>query len=104
MTDRPVSEEYRIIAKQWVDADATANLLEEAKTPTLSQKMLALGDMPVNRAESTVKASQEWHDYINIKVEARKRANLLKVQLRYIEMKYGEFQSAEATARAERRL
>ncbi len=105
MTDnRPHSEQYRIIAKQWVDADAAASLLEECKTPTLSQKMLALGDMPVSRAEMIVKASQEWHDYIKIMVEARKRANLLRAQREFIEMQAHEHQSAEASKRAEMRL
>lgn len=100
----PFSEQYRIIAKQWVDADAAANLLEECKTPTLSQKMVALGDMPVSRAEMLVKASDEWHNYIKVMVEARKRANLLRAQKDYIEMRAHEYQSAEATKRAEMKL
>jgi hypothetical protein len=100
----PFSEQYRLVAKQWVDADAAANLLEECKTPTLSQKMVALGDMPVSRAEMLVKASDEWHEYIKIMVEARKRANLLRAQKDYIEMRAKEYQSAEASKRAEMRL
>lgn len=104
MSNQPNSEQYRIVAKQWTDAAASANLLEECKTPTLSQKMVALGDMPVSRAEMLVKASDEWHSYIKIMVEARKNANLLRVQLKYIEMKSAEQQSAEASKRAEMRL
>lgn len=100
----PHSEQYRIVAKNWVDADAAANLLEECKTPTLSQKMVALGDMPVSKAEMLVKASDEWHEYIKIMVEARKRSNLLKVQLEHIKMQSAEHQSAEATKRAEMKL
>lgn len=102
--ERPISEEYRIVAKQYVDADAAASLLEELKTATLSQKMQALGDMPVSRAEMQVKASQDWTGYVERMIEARKLANRLKVQLEYIRMKFSEAQSAEATARAERRL
>jgi len=63
MTDRPISEEYRIVAKKFVDADAAANLLEETKSAVLSQQMMALGDMPVSRAEMQVKASGQWHQH-----------------------------------------
>lgn len=103
MTDA-ISEQFRMVAKQWVDADAAASILEEAKSATLSQKMAALGDMPVSKAEMTVKASSEWHDYIRDMVDARKNANLLKVKLEYIRMRFSETQSVEATKRAEMRL
>ena len=100
----PNSEQYRIVAKEFVDADAAANLLEELKSATLSQKMQALGEMPVSKAEMQIKASLEWKEYIEGMVAARKRANKLKAQLEYIRMRFSENQSAEATARAERRL
>ena len=102
--DRPISEEYRIAAKQWVEADAAANMLEETKSAVLSQKMQALGDMAVNKAELSVKASTEWSDFISAMVLARKTANLMKVKLEYVRMRYGEWQSAEANSRAERKL
>ncbi len=62
------------------------------------------GDMPVSRAEMIVKASSEWSDYIKMMVEAREKAALLKVQLEYIRMKFSEWQSNEATRRAEMKL
>jgi hypothetical protein len=99
-----LSEHFRLAAKEWVEADAAANLLEETKSATLSQKMLALGDMPVSRAEMTVKASADWREFLSSMVEARKAANLLKVKLEWIRMRFSEQQSIEATARAERRL
>lgn len=102
--ERPISEEYRIVAKAYVDADAAASLLEELKTATLSQKMQAHGEMAVSKAEMLVKASSDWFAYIERMVEARKASNRLKVQLEYIRMRFSETQSAEATARAERRL
>lgn len=102
--NQPISEQFRIVAKQWVDADNAARLLEETKTAVLSQKMKALGDVPAAHAERDVKASEEWQDHIRKMVEARSHANRLKVQLEYIRMKFSEQQSFEATARAERRL
>lgn len=100
----PISEQYRVKAKAWVDAESAASLLEETKSAFLSQKMAALGDMPVSRAELTVKASPEWSDFVTKMVKAREHANLLKVNLEYIRMKSMEHQSSEASKRAEMRL
>jgi hypothetical protein len=100
----PVSEQYRIVAKKWVDADAAASLLEESKSSFLAKMMSELGDMPVSRAEMNVKSSVEWQEYIRSMVEARQKAALLKVQLEYIRMRFSEEQSYEATKRAEMKL
>ena len=104
ISDRPISEEFRIVAKQWVDQDNAARLLEETKTAVLSSSMAKLGDVPVAHAERTVKSSPEWSDFIKGMVEARTAANRLKVQLEYIRMKFSEQQSLEATKRSEMRL
>lgn len=107
MTDasnRPLSEQFRLAAKDWVDKDAAANLLEETKSAVLSQRMAALGDMPVSRAELIVKASPEWAEFVTQMVEARKAANLAKVKLEWLRMKHSEAQSYEATRRAEMKL
>ena len=100
----PLSEQFRIIAKQWVDADAAANILEDTKSAVLAERMLALGDMPVSRAEMQVKASKDWKHWVSSICEARQKANKLKVQLEYIRMKAGELASFEATKRAEMKL
>lgn len=100
----PYSEQFRIIAKKWVDADAAAAILEETKSAYLASLMAQQGDMPVSRAELNVKASSDWTNYVVDMVEARKKASLLKVQLEYIRMRFNEHQSDEATKRAEMRL
>jgi len=99
-----ISEKFRIIAKRWVDADSAANMLEETKTSVLAKRMADLGDMPVSRAEMTVKASDEWHEYIRTMVDARTAAARLKVQMEFIRMQFHEWQSHEATRRAEMKL
>ena len=102
--NRPISEQFRLVAKQWVDADNAARMLEESKTAVLSQRMAQLGDVPLSHAEREVKASPEWQDWIRGMVEARTRANLLKVKLEYVRMTFSEAQSFEATKRAEMKL
>lgn len=104
MSNNPISEQYRETAKAWVDAEAAASLLEETKSATLSQMMLAYPLFAVNKAEMTVKASPQWKDHIHKMVDARKAANLLKVKLEFLRMKFSEQQSEEATKRAEMKL
>lgn len=104
MSNEPISEQYRIVAKQWVTAEAAASLLEDTKSAVLSQKMAALGEMPVSKAELNVKASRDWWEHVENIVKARERANLLKVQMEYLKMKSGEQASFEATRRAEMKL
>ena len=101
----PWSEQYRIVAKSWVDAEAAASLLEDTKSAILAEKMLALGDMPsVSLAEMTVMASQGWKDDLLSISTQRQAANRLKVQMEYIRMKFMEWQSENATKRVEMRL
>lgn len=103
-TNLPVSEQYRIAAKDWVAKDGAARMLEETKTAVLSQRKAALGDIPDSHAEKIVKASEEWADFIKQMVEARSAANLARVKLEYLRMKFSEWQSGDANKRAEMRL
>lgn len=104
MTDRPISEQYRVAAKDWVLADSAARLLEEMKTATLSQMMKELGDMPVSSAERDVKSSDKWKSYISDMVDARKEANMAKVKLEWVRMRFQEQMSTEASKRHEMKL
>lgn len=100
----PWSEQYRIVSKQWVDADAAATILEDTKSAVMAERMLALGEMAINKAEAQVKASPEWRRHVEAIVNARRAANRLKVQLEYIKMKFQEWSSENANKRAEMRL
>lgn len=102
--DRPLSEEYRMAAKEWVALDGAARLLEETKTAVLAQRMKQQGDMPVSKAEMAVKSSAEWQDFIERMVKARTDANLAKVRLEWVRMKFQEWQALDASARAEMKL
>lgn len=104
--DLPWSEQFRIVAKQWVDAEAAASLLEDTKSAVLSERMQAFiqnGDS-VSGAESKVKASPDWKQHVGEIIAARRQANLLKLQMRYLEMKFFEWNNHEATKRTEARL
>ena len=92
--ERPISEQFRIVALQFVDADGAASLLEEMKTTTLAQmksNLIALeGEMPDSKAERIVKSGPDWSAYIKEMVDKRTQANKLKLQLEYLRMKERE--------------
>lgn len=102
--DVPISEQYRLAARDWVDMDAAARMLEEGKTTYLAQLMAKLGDIPVSKAEREVKSSPEWSDYIKKMVNAKTAANRQKVELDFLKMRHMENVSTEANARSERKF
>src|SRR5258705_9131199 len=106
--NQPISEQFRVVAKAWVEADEAASLLEETKSAVLSEmigKVISYNiGMPFNKAELAAKSSDEYKEFVTKMVRFRSHANLMKVKLEFIRMKFSEQQSAEATARAERRL
>lgn len=104
MSNRPWSEQFRLVAKDWVEKDGAARMFEETKTAVLAQRMKAMGDVPAAHAERDVKASDEWREFIKSLVDAKTAANLAKVKMEYIRMKFNEWQSAEANKRAEMKL
>lgn len=100
----PFSEQFRVVAKEWVELDKAATMLEETKSLVLAQKKAALGEMPDNKAEKLVKASTEWMDYVTRTVDARSAANLKKVQMEFLRMRFSEWNNDEANKRAEMKL
>ena len=102
--NNPLSEQFRLAGLDWAEKDGAARLLEETKTAVLSQRMKTLGDMPASHAERDVKSSAEWGEFINKMVSARQAANKAKVQMEYLRMKYHEWQSHNASRRAEMRM
>ena len=102
--DRPQSEVYRETAMRWADLDAASRMLEEGKSAVLSQRMAQLGDMPVSKAELTVKASEFWSDYIKKMVRAKTEANKARIEMEFVRMVAWERQSQAATERQELRM
>ena len=103
-SERPLCEQFRIVAKRWVDADAAASLLEETKSACMSQRQLALGEMPVSRSEMLVKASDDWHEHLAKIVAARAAANMLKVNMEYLRMVERQADRDDWNQRSERKM
>lgn len=104
MSNMPFSEQYRVIAEEWVDKDAAARLYDETKSAELARLKSLFGDIPDSRAERLVKSGPEWAAYIKKVVDSKTEANRARVRLKVLEMRYWEYQAANATARAEMRM
>ena len=102
--NRPLSQIFAEKAYDWTQLEAAAQLLEDTKSLIMSQRQAALGDMPVNKAEQIIKASQDWYDHVVTIVDARTAANVAKMELETIKMQHSEWQSQQANARAELKL
>ena len=98
------ADRYRYAGEDWADKESAASLLEGLRSSLLAQKCAALGDMAVNKAEQMVKKSQEWIEYNEKTIQARKAANLAKIELEALKMQFNEHQSEQANRRAEIRL
>lgn len=102
--NRAISEIYKEAGDEWTDLDATARLLEETKSLRFAQLCQSLGDIPVNRAEQTVKADPNWYKEVLKIVEARTVANKARVYMESVKMRHSEHMSEEANSRTEARL
>ena len=106
--ERSITEEFRIVANQFVEADGAASLMEEMKTTQLAQmksNLMAIeGDMSDARAERLVKSGSEWPEYIENMVENRTKANKLKLQLEWIRMRERELDRSSWLERSERKM
>lgn len=90
----------------WAEDNCAADLLEETRKTLRSQ--IAMKFLPdagsVSKAEMAAEATQEYIDHIKSMVEARKKANISRVQYdsdrAFIEL----IRSQESTRRAEMNL
>src|SRR5262245_21095667 len=102
---RPISERFRILALQWADADNAAHMMDEMKTAVLAQRknkqIEADPKLSEAKAERLVRASPDWEKYIKEMCGNRSRANVMRQELKYLEMRHREWISADANARKE---
>jgi hypothetical protein len=106
--ERPLSEQYRLAAESWVDANMAASLLEELKSATLesikSEFIKADPKLAENRAERLAKTSPEWKSFIDRMVRSRAAAGRARVRMKEIEMLHSEWLMKNAAARQERKM
>lgn len=99
-------EEWRILAKQWVQADSRVDELEEGRKMLLAELKLALikAGSKLGAAEDEARISQQFKNYVRKYHDAKRVANDLRIDMKNAELAYWERNNAEATERSERRM
>ena len=100
----PISEQFERKAHEWVDADAAAEILEQTKSAVFAEMLLAHGPIAHNRAEALSKASPAWAEHVATIVEARRKANRLKVDMEVMRMRHREWIAQDANQRTAARF
>lgn len=101
-----VYHQMQHLGNKWADAHAEAEMLEEAKKcvlATITLHYITDGNTKA-AAEVQAYASQEYQDHIKRMVEARRRANLAKIELESIKTHLNLTRTYEATRREEMKL
>ena len=100
-------EEWRLAAVAWVEADDRASRMEEGRSIMLNEMINSLIEAGVKSradAERTARTSDAWKKYCRSMHDARRQANLAKVEEKNRDRIYWELVSIEATQRAERKM
>jgi hypothetical protein len=101
-----VYHQMQHLGNKWADAHAEAEMLEEAKKCVLATITLHYITDGNTKAAAEVQAfaSQEYQDHVKRMVEARRRANLAKIELESIKTHLNLTRTYEATRREEMKL
>jgi hypothetical protein len=106
--NKPVSEQWHDAGLAWVDAENAAQLLEETKSAVLSQyiaeEIAADPKMSIAKAETMVRSSPKWREFVERMVKARTAANRARINRDYLRMKFSEWVAEDANHRAGTRL
>lgn len=106
--DQPLVEQFRIVAKQYAEAESEWYFMSEFKSAMLEQMKSNLiarqGEMPDNRAERIVKSGIEWEDWVRKMADAKKASLLLRMQLDYLKMKERHLDREHWDGRSERKM
>ena len=101
-----VYHQMQHLGNKWADAHAEAEMLEEAKKCVLSTITLHYITDGETKASAEVRAyaSQEYQDHIKKMVEARRKANVLKIELESTKTHLNLTRTYEATRREEMKM
>ncbi len=100
-----LSSEYGRLGNIWAQLQHAASLLEETKTRVRAQiaNGLRAENPRLNRRDSEEQAllSDEYMSHITAMIEARRQANLARVELEVIKTEFDAVRTAEVSRRAE---
>lgn len=107
-SNQRIEQQWYEAAMAHADAEAAAQLLEETKSSVLAEHVANLirdePKMSIAKAETTVKASPEWRQFVEGMVRARKAANKARVTRDYLKMQFSVWIAEDANHRAGARM
>jgi hypothetical protein len=99
--NRPISEIFRLVALQYLDAQSAARLYEETKSSFRAKLIMDTEGKSMAEREMKALASDEYATFVNTMCANQDKALRLKLQMEVIRMRFSEQQSAEASNRKE---
>lgn len=106
--ERPISERYRLQGKVWADLKRQHKRLKEEGDVLLAKGKLKFIESGAAKSDAAAErlhlVTADHAKYLDALVLAEHREDLAKIELRALEMEYGEWQSADANARRERQM
>ena len=106
--ERPLSEQFRVVAKQHVAARKQARYMERTRSAMRDRmvaRVMSESSVKTTKAEALfrVQISDEWLQYNRDLADAEEKADILFAQKEYIALVQWERNNENANARHERR-
>jgi hypothetical protein len=109
--ERPLSEQFRVVAKQYVAAKKQARFMERTRSATrdrMAARIMreSIGKEKITKAQAifSVQISDEWMQYNLDLADAEEKADILFAQKEFIRLQQWEMTDANANIRTERKM
>ena len=107
MAEQPLAERYRIISTKWREADKRARYYKENKSAVFSRMVMKTaeieGDLPTNKLELKVRASDAWATWLEEMAEAVNEAADLKEELTALKIEADDLTRRQIESATERK-
>lgn len=98
-----LAEEIRTKSKEYAEASGMADYWSEWKKIVFSEIVNQQGDMAISKAEHIARADPKYRDAVKKAIDYGTRANILKGEVRSLEIEWETWRTIEATRRSEMR-
>jgi len=107
--ERPLSEQFRVVAKQYVAAKKQARFMERTRSATrdrIAARIIRESKEKITKAQAifNVQISDEWMQYNQDLADAEEKADILFAQKEFIKIQQWEMTDANANVRTERKM
>lgn len=97
------TEQFRIKALKWANANGEAERLEHMRKVILGELVNQIGG-PITKAEHEAHGHKHYVQHIRDMTHARTKANIAKGEMEFMRMRFEAWRTVNATRRAEMKL